>query len=388
MDDVLRGERNPFSLEDIGPFYKVMRRVHLVMRGGPVRSFRIGLFAWLPIAIAETARLATGHRPDATLLDLSVHVRLLVALPAMLFSLRLANKASRSAIGSLYHGNFCEPALFEPLLDQAKWLRQAWLPEALALTIAVIGGQLALWNVTGPSGLFHAKLVAEGLTFSRLWYAAVALPLFQFVMFRWLWRWAVWGFLLVRLARLPLNPIATHPDRAAGLSIFSRPLSAFAGFAFAASSVVAAAMGTQVIAGTTTVKQHLLELVGLVFLLLAIGVSPLLAFCGHLYTTRRKALREYGDFANEYMRNFHRKWIVDRPKDESALGSSDIQSMNDLGGAFDVINQTRLFPFGMRPVIAVWAGALLPAVPLLATMVSVEDLLKRIVGALLGGFPI
>ncbi len=377
-----------FSLNDGGPFYRAMLALHLVRPSGMVRSAWIALAAWLPVVIGEGIRVALGLAPDPTFYDLSVHVRLLVAMPLILFAERLTEPACRSGIRSLYEGKLCPSGGLDPIVARGEQLRDAWLPEAIVLVLAFTGGQLALWSVIGPTGLFHGGTGAGAFSFPRVWYVAIALPLAQFVMFRWLWRWAIWSYMLVRIARLDLTPIPTHPDRAAGLSCVARPVSGFGGFAAAVSAVLAAAWGTQVLAGRTTVKDQLPALVVFMIGILVLAVAALLPFSRHLYRSRRRGLAHYGDFASEYMRSFHDKWIAHRAPGTHPLGSSDIQSLNDLGGAYSVVSTTRLFAFGMRSILAVWASAIIPMVPLLASTLTFEKLLGKILGAIVGGFPL
>ncbi len=377
-----------FSLNDGGPFYHLMIRLRLVRPSGMVRSWWLALFAWLPLVIGEGIRVAANMHPDPTLFDISVHVRPLVALPMMFVAERLIEPACRSAINSLYVGQFCDRAAIDRIVDRGEHLRDAWWPEAVLAAVALIGGQLALWEITGATGVFHGGASAGAWSFPRVWYVVIALPLTQFVMFRWLWRWAIWSFMLVRIAWLPLTPLATHPDRAAGLSCVARPVTGFGAFAFATGAMLSGAWGTQILAQRTTLEAQFPSLLVFLLAVLAIAVGPLLLFCGHLYRARRRALAQYGDFANEHMHGFHDKWIASAIPGQESVGSSDLQSLNDLGGAFGVITTTRLFVFALRPIAAMWLGAILPMLPLLASVVTVEHVLKRVFNTILNGLPL
>ena len=68
----------------------------------------------------------------------------------------------------------------------------------------------------------------------------VSVPLFWFLLLRWLWRHLVWGLLLRDLAGLELRLVATHPDGYGGLGFIGAYPNAFAAFVFAMTSVVAA----------------------------------------------------------------------------------------------------------------------------------------------------
>jgi hypothetical protein len=229
-----------------------------------------------------------------------------------------------------------------------------------------------------------------------VWYVTVALPLALFVMFRWIWRWAIWSHVLVRLATLPIDPIGSHPDHAGGLSCLARPIAGFAVFTFAIGAVLAGAWETQIRSGHATLQSELTTLLWFVLLMLALAIAPELPFSAHLYKTRRRALAQYGDFSNDYVRSFQSKWITaQRPAEaatlsrgDAALGSDDIQSLADLAQSYAVVSKTHLFVFSARSVLAVSFGAIAPMLPILARTLTVEDILKRILSAVIGGLPL
>jgi len=376
-----------FSLNDGGPWYRALRRGHLIDPRGKVRARWFVAAAWLPIAASQLVRLALGRELDPMVLDISMHVRLLVALPMLLLAERMVESGCRSAIRSVHAEQLVDDAAIDRLVARAEHLRDAALPEIIVGIAAVAIGQLTLWGTTGPAGVFHGE-TGGTFGFARVWYGLVALPLAQFVMLRWLWRWAIWNILLARLARMPLAILATHPDRAAGLSALARPVSGYSAFAFAVGAVLSGAWGTQILLGHAGTQTHVPALLVFLFVILTIGVGPMLLFCGHLFRVRRRSLAQYGDFAAGYMRGFHARWIASERSGERALGTPDIQSLNDLGGAYGVIQHTRLFAFGMRVVLMVWASAIVPMLPVFADLVTVEKVLQKIATTILGGLPL
>ena len=76
------------------------------------------------------------------------------------------------------------------------------------------------------------------------------------------------------------------------------------------------------------------------------------------------------------------------PTGASALGSPDIQSLDHLMEAFQVISKTRVFVFGPRQVLAVWSAGLLPLLPLVLSTLTFEQVLRRILATVLGGLPL
>ncbi|MCI0402139.1 MAG: hypothetical protein L0212_01265, partial [Acidobacteria bacterium] len=123
-------------------------------------------------------------------------------------------------------------------------------------------------------------------------------------------------------------------------------------------------------------KEEILVLVA--FLLLAV-LGPLLLFMPQLAEARRGGLREYGTLAQRYVREFDAKWLHGgAPAGEPLVGSGDIQSLADLANSFEIVRSMRLVPFTRDTVLQLAVITLLPVAPLLLTMVSLEELAKRL----------
>jgi hypothetical protein len=309
-------------------------------------------------------------------------------LPLLLYAERLLDTTVRSSVKSMYAGDFFDHATLDRILARATALRNARSVELGLLVVALIGGQLALWRVVGSAGWIHGGEQIGAWSFPRVWYALVALPLVQFVMFRWMWHWLIWAWVLFRISRQPLKLLATHPDYACGLAALARPMTAFSGFLLALGALVASAWATQVVRTTTTSRTLLPMLATFLVAGILIAILPLTPLSKHLFRARRATLAAYGDFARRYNLQFHAKWITPATHLEAnALGSPDIQSLNDLAESYQIATKTRMFVFGPRHVLGVWAAGLAPMVPIFVSELTVEQVLRRIVMTVLGGFP-
>jgi hypothetical protein len=373
----------PFSLTRGGPCFHVLTRLRLHTTP---RYWLLGVALWLPMIVGEAVRAAAGMPVDPFVHDISLHVRFLFVLPALMIAEQLLEATTQSGLNSFFNGRFCDRGPVERILAGAARLRDSWHVEAALLGVGMIGGQLVLWQVFGATGWIHGGVEIGSWAFPRVWYSAIALPLVQFVMFRWLWRWLIWTYVLVRLSRLPLTPISTHPDLASGLAGLARPVTGFAGFTLALSAILSAAWGTQILDGDTPLQAVLPGMATYMVTASAVALVPLLAFSGLLFRTRRRTLAQYGDFARDYTLRFHQKWLV-RPARLHMLGTPDIQSLNDLGGAYSVAARSRVFVFGPRNVLALWAAGLAPMLPLLASTFTLDEILDRIIRTVLGGLP-
>jgi hypothetical protein len=121
----------------------------------------------------------------------------------------------------------------------------------------------------------------------------------------------------------------------------------------------------------------------MVVFLLFVVFGPLLVFAPQLARAKRIGLRQYGTFAGRYVREFDAKWLRGAtPPDEPLVGSADIQSLADLGNSYEVVRGMRIVPITRDALLQLGAAVLLPMVPLALTMMSFEDLVKRLFGLL------
>jgi hypothetical protein len=126
--------------------------------------------------------------------------------------------------------------------------------------------------------------------------------------------------------------------------------------------------------------QFKVEVIVLVAWMLLSVLGPLLVFAPVLAHAKRVGLREYGSLAQRYVGDFDQKWLRGgAPAEEALLGSADIQSLADLGNSFEVVSGMRAIPFTRDAVVQLAVFALAPLVPLLLTMISLEELLKTLV---------
>jgi len=103
-------------------------------------------------------------------------------------------------------------------------------------------------------------------------------------------------------------------------------------------------------------------------------------FLFRLEEAGRKAKREYGLLASRYVEDFRYKWIRgQRPEGEPLLGTSDIQSLADLGNAYNVVSDIRLVPISKRVVLRLAVILIVPILPLTLTMVPLDKIVDRVI---------
>ncbi len=85
--------------------------------------------------------------------------------------------------------------------------------------------------------------------------------------------------------------------------------------------------------------------------------------------------------AERYVREFDAKWLRGgAPADEPFVGSGDIQSLADLVNSYEVVQTMRIAPVTKENFLQLVVATLAPLVPLVLTMMPLEELLKTLLG--------
>jgi hypothetical protein len=290
-------------------------------------------------------------------------------------------------------GGFVRPADY-PAFDQgiarvAKWRESLWA-ELIILGLAVTGAWLLTTETLAGGGIatWRSPMSATGagleVSFTGLWYHVVALPILQFFLYRWLWRLLVWARFLWTISRLKLDLVATHADQAGGLGFLGTVHTSLGIFALALSSVLSAEAAFLIKfqhADFETIKVPIVVLLVVVELIL---LGPLVMFFPILARTRLSGLRAYGLLVVRYNRTFHEKWIEGKaPQDEPLLGSADIQSLADMGGSFERIQNMRVVPFNLRVMVQLAVMTTLPFLPLIFLLMPIAKIVDLLAGKVL-----
>jgi hypothetical protein len=210
----------------------------------------------------------------------------------------------------------------------------------------------------------------ESVPVSIIWLKSISLPLFRFVIFRWIWRFCVWSWLLWRISKLELQLVATHPDHCGGIAFVEIAQTTFAAIVFALMVGSAAGIGEHVLYGGEQIETYL---EAVLILIVAVCVTirfPLIFFTGALLKTRRRGEIEFGGLAMNYVRAFDRKWVTPtEPPAEQLLGSADLQSLADLGNSYNLAREMKKALLNLDSIKALVFATALPMLPLILTLV-------------------
>jgi hypothetical protein len=385
-----------FSLVLGGPLYQIIGRARLSGDALELLQRRlvvIPLFAWLPLLVLSAlAGRAWGDAVGVPFLkDVEVHVRFLVAVPLLILAELVVHQRMRPVMRQFLERGLIPDtsrARFDAALPSALRLRNSVVAEVLLIAFVYLVGIVYLWPLFGALDVATwYTMPADGgrrLSPAGWWFLYVSLPLVQFLLLRWYFRLFVWIRFLWQVSRCELRLVPTHPDRAGGLGFLSGIVNAFAPLLAAHGALLAGLIAQQILFHGAKLPDFKLELVGAVAILLLLVLGPLLLFVPHLAAARRVGMREYGVLAQRYVREFDDKWLRGgAAPDEALVGSADIQSLADLGNSFEIVEGMRIVPVTKNAVLRLALITLLPVAPLVLTMVPLEELLARLLKAVI-----
>ncbi|MGA7354046.1 MAG: hypothetical protein WBW76_01315 [Candidatus Cybelea sp.] len=350
------------------------------------------LLAWLPLLLlsAIDGKLLPGSVGTPFLLDLSAHIRLLVALPLFILAARVGEARILPTLQQfLVRRIVSETSVprFEAAVASAFRLGDSIAADLLIIAIIYFFDTLVARRtyVANDVSTWYAAAAAAGshLNAAGICYAYFSLPIFQFVLLRWYFRLFIWGRLLGQVSRLKLNLVPTHPDRVGGLGFLVMGTQVFALFAMAHGALLAGWLSTRVVIAKASLTEFKGEIVAIVAFVLFLTIAPLTVFARPLNRAKRRGIIEYGALASRYANEFRDKWIVpETDYKEPLVGSADIQSLADMAGSYEIVQTMRNVPITPQMIVGFALAALLPVAPLVLTLMPLSEILKKVAGIL------
>jgi hypothetical protein len=374
-----------FSIVDGGPAQNTLRRLKLgqpLSNAALLRNAAIlVLVTWIPLALLTAAQgLALRGIAIPFVDDLSAHVRFLVAVPLFIVAEGAVGARIRVTIAHFVVARLIrdeDRERFGRIITTAVALRDSRTAAVTLLAIVVLASWASMKQGLGTAiPTWYAPQGNGDLSIAGYWYAFLCLPILHFLILRWIYRLLVLTFLLRQIAKLDLLLTPSHPDGAGGLAFLGRILPLFGALVFALSAMVSARIATRVLFGGTDLYADLGALAIVVGLELIVFAGPLVLFMPKLFALREEGLRRYGALGTRYTRLFEEKWMRGAPEDEPLLGTGDIQSLADLANSYDVVTRMKVIPAGLSDLGSLAIPAILPALPLAATVIPVSELLK------------
>ncbi|MGB7439392.1 MAG: hypothetical protein WBQ61_24550 [Candidatus Acidiferrum sp.] len=381
-----------FSIVEGGPLHRIQLRLGLMKDRAPRimrRAMIFALVAWLPLLILSAVQgvLVTNVKIPF-LYDPAAYSRFLLAVPLLIVAEvvigpRIAEATSQFiASGLIREDQYPD---FDAAVVNGLRLRDSTVAEIIILAITYFGAfeairifstNVSTWNSLGSESGHRFSLAGY-------WYALVSLPIFQFLVYRWLWRTFIWCRFMWRMSKLDLQLVPTHPDQAGGLGFLGEAHRLFAIFIFAYAATGSGVFAREILFDRVPIQTLKIPVAAFIVIALILFLGPLFMFAPALLRTRRKALHEYSTLGGKLGRLYHQKWVKGvNPGDDSLLSAPDNTSLANYSRDFELVEQTRPFPFEPRTAIFLALAGLLPLVPLLATVMPMQEIFELLLKVL------
>jgi len=388
-------EGKDFSLVLGGPFFQLLRKVHLTGNALELikqRTTIIALLTWLPLFILSVMQgQAWGEGTNLPFIeDFEVHIRFLIAVPLMIVAELLVHQRMRMVVVQFEERNLIPEASlvqFHNAIGSALRLRNSLLAEVFILILIYVIGYNVVWErsmAVETTAWFSEPQVGKGhLSLAGIWFRYLSLPLFQFLLLRWYYRIFIWARFLFHVSRIKLKLLPTHPDYVGGLGFLSNIVYAFIPLAVVHGAVLAGMISNHIFHEGAVLLDFKIGIIIIVLVVLCIVILPLFSFSAQLNETWRIGCIEYGQLASRYTQAFDSRWIREKSiADHVIANTSEIQGLADMANSYRIVEKMQSIPIKRNDIIILAAATVAPLFPLMLTMMPLSELIKMLSGIL------
>jgi hypothetical protein len=345
---------------------------------------------WIPLlALSAFKGLLWGNTVEMPFLkDFATHIRFLIVIPLFAVAEVVVDRQVKRSMAQFGRsGLLTEDATvkFEQAKLKADRMSESYLAEViiLALITAIVVLRISSNSIGLTTWMFPESDNPSALSFAGYWAAFISFPVFQFLLFRWLWSWLIWLSLLNRVSKVGLRIIPQHPDKSGGLGFLGESPLPFGIFTTALSIHFSAILAEHVLFQGVNLKEYIPLIIAFSLLCVLINVMPLLTFIKLLREARKRGINDYHALIAEHHLRFNDKWIAHRTENDSELlGHPDISSSTDIQVIYESVKNMTIFPFNIKTMLSALLISLLPLLLVFALQYPVLDILKSLAGIL------
>ncbi len=339
----------------------------------------LGILAFSANAIEDT------ELTISFLEDIMIHVRYLFVIPFLILIEKVAESAFLGYVKTSEKIiQISEQPRFNKLVENLNKLTDSFIPEIVML-ITVYTYVALNWDSLEQFTSERNYLSNAGeLNAAGWYYLLVCSPIFQLLVFRWLWRWAVWVFSVFKISKFNLKMDSLHADKMGGLEYINIVPLALSFLLIAPSAVFSAHIACEIIYKGAELSQFIFSIGAYVFLLPLILYAPLLLFITKLIKTKTYGIINFGNTIRKHNMAYNDTWITEKDKKiEPLLGSMDNSSLADINGSYASVQASQLLPINLKMLILSFVMNLLPYLPLIFTYYTPSELFQDFLKSLL-----
>lgn len=379
-----------FSLVSGGLIYRLMtlsKKDRDPEKGLKRRAIQFTIIAWVPLfllVLLDSYIAGNNLKLLDFLKDFEIQIRLLFVIPFLILVEKSINGSFVSYIKTSDNLiNDSNQNRFDKLVSKLDRLTNLYLPEIIILIIiyGVLLYRFSYGSIEEYDKDYIINVKSNKLTFAGYYFFFISFPIFQLLLFRWVWRWIIWVYSVVVISRLDFEIEAVNMDKMAGLIYLNTVPLLFTLIFFSVSVMVASSFGYAIIYEGEGLKQYFLDIVFFIIVVPILVYLPLLFFIPLLLRVKNEGIENMGRVVAEHNFIYMNKWANGAlPKDEKLLGSPDHSSLADINGAYDSVINMSIIPINIKMFIVSVALLLIPFIPLVFTYYSAIDLFKLVLG--------
>lgn len=354
------------------------------------RAIILTTLTWIPLLIlASISGTLSGDLIEINFLeDFPIHIRFLFVVP---FLILIEKRIDLSFIEYIKTTGFLigkeQEARFRKIVSNINRLSNSYIPEIISLFVIYLlvilnWNELPIFENTREF-LTHEntnKLSPAGWCFLLF-----SFPIYQLLVFRWIWRWFIWTYSVIKFSRFKFRIEAVHYDQMAGLAYLNLTPFKFSMIFIAISTTLAARIGFEIVFDGEALTTYLVDILLYIVLVPLLLYGPLLFYTGMLMETKSKSMHHFGNLLTRHNIEFMNKWVEGPPPaKEDTLGSLDNSSLADINGSYGPVNDLKIIPWNFKMLVTSMAIILLPFIPLLFTFYSASELFTKLFDMLFG----
>jgi hypothetical protein len=388
-----RFTEDDFSLTESGLLYKILVKAKMVAPAPRYllkRSIILVMATWVPLLILSAIQglLINDKLVLPFLYDVTTHLRLLVVIPLLVFAEKSVDFRLNEFIDQFFISGIIKESnkpLYMEIRARGKKLIESLWADLIMLVIIIanitIRGKTAL-DSEFSSWLQSVESNDSGASWAGTYFLFICMPIVQFILLRWLWRWVIWFYFFLKISKLPLRLRPAHADGAGGIGFIGTPPGPFVPVTLAISILFSSAILEQVIFMDHKLPEYYLTMGAFIVLSIILNILPLMVFMKPLINSRRKAIFEYSALIHHHHQQFDDKWINSN-EPGALLGNPDPSSTADINSVFQTIKSMKTMPFDLKTMASTILISALPMLPLFVLQYSVTEIIQKVLSLLL-----
>jgi hypothetical protein len=370
-----------------GVVSRALERLQLA-RGARLRVGRLAALlaavAWFPpLVMAVAEGVAWGGRVQVPFLtDYLPYGQLLIAIPVLTIGELVVARYLVLAMAELRRSEVLGPGE-TPNLDAVlaktmeRWRGRTVNTVVLALTYTATVVSLLRAREWLTGGW---QVAGDGMTVAGWWYLLISLPVMRFLALRWLWRMALWAWVLWQVSRLELHPRPAHPDRAGGLAFLGGSQASFGALVFAFGVQLSCLIADAVHFRGMELTSFRGEMVAFVVIVVMALLLPLLVFAPKLVRARQDHLLFLSDSAHRGAGDLDRKL---RASPSGELPADAVSGLSDFSALYEHARLMRPVPLEMQHILVLVLSAVVPFLPLIFLIMPAREVMQTLLRLLL-----